>query len=200
MKGIVIGTRRQALLFGVLAAALILFVVRWSARQRPPESPTAPVAASPETDVRPPRAGARRRAPTPAPDEIPLLSARDLEPRRSGQGAAPVRDLFDPREPTKPPPPPPTPAPTLPPMQGPMPPPPPPPTPAPLEPQFKLIGIFGERENPIAAIQYADAVTNVRKGDVVYNRWIIRNIGYESIDVGFVGFPPTETRRLPITP
>ena len=198
MKGIVIGTRRQAVLFGVLAAALILFVVRWSARQRPPESPTAPVVSSPETEVRVPRTGSRRRVPTPAPDEIPLLTARDLEPRRP-VGVSTERDLFDPREPTKPPPPPPTPAPTLPPMQGPMPPPPPPPTPAPMEPQFKLIGIFGERERPIAAVQLGDQVLNVRPGDVIFNRWIIRNIGYESIDVGFVGFAPTETRRLPIS-
>lgn len=198
MKGIVIGTRRQAILFGVLAAALILFVVRWSARQRPPESPTAPVVSSPETDVRVPRAGSRRRVPTPAPDEIPLLTARDLEPRRV-VGLSTGRDLFDPREPTKPPPPPPTPAPTLPPMQGPMPPPPPPPTPAPVEPQFKLIGIFGERERPIAAIQLGEQVMNVRPGDVVSNRWKILSIGYESIDVGFVGFAPTETRRLPIS-
>ena len=199
MKGIVIGTRRQAILFGVLAAALILFVVRWSARQRPASSPTAPVAASPESDVRVPRAGGRRRVPTPAPDEIPPLSARDLEPRRSTGAVAPIRDLFDPRDPTKPPPPPPTPVPTPRPMYGPLGLPTPRPTPTPPEPQFKLIGIFGPRENPIAAIQLGDEISNVREGDVISRRWIIQNIGYESIDVGFIGFPPSETRRLPIS-
>ena len=45
-----------------------------------------------------------------------------------------------------------------------------------------------------------DQVLNARTGDVVFDRFIVRKVGYESIDVGFVGFAPTETRRLGITP
>jgi hypothetical protein len=201
MKAPAIGTRRQALLFGTLALLLVFFVVRWSAKDRPAGSPTAPVAPSVEdAPAAAPRAAGRRRAPTPAPGEIPELSASDLEPRRRAGVGDTGRDLFDLREPTKPPPPPPTPAPTLPPMHGPLPPPPPTPTPAPPDPTFKLGGIFGPKDRPIAMIVNGDEIINAREGDVVLGRWIVRKVGYESIDVGFVGFPPTETRRIGITP
>jgi hypothetical protein len=205
MKAFPIGTRRQALLFGALALLLIFFVVRWSAKEKPVETPAAVVAPSTErTELRAARGG-RRRAPTPRPDEIPLLSARDLEPRLRAGSADTGRDLFDLREPTPPPPPTPTPAPPPPPgpgnpaFIGPLPPPPPPPTPTPPEPTFKLIGIFGPKERPIAVLANGDDIFNVRAGETVLGRWIIRKVGYESIDVGFVGFPPTEMRRLPIT-
>jgi hypothetical protein len=197
LKGIEIGTRRQAILFGGLAVLLLFFVVRWSGREKPASNPTVPVVSVEDPDAR--GARSRRRAATPGPDEIPPLTRRDLEPRlRAGAGDS-GRNLFDPREPTKPPPPPPTPAPTLPPMVGPLPPPPPTPTPAPPEPSFKLIGIFGPKDHPIAVLQYGDDIINAREGQVVLREWIIRRVGYESIDVGFVRFPPTESRRLAIT-
>ncbi len=204
MKASFVGTRRQALLFGVLALLLIFFVVRWSAREKPADSPTAVVASgSADTEPRAARSG-RRRVATPAPDEIPLLTRRDLEPRLRAAGGDTGRDLFDPREPTKPPPPPPTPAPPPPPgpghvdFIGPLPPPLPTPTPTPPEPPFKLIGIFGPRDRPIATLVNGDEQILAREGDVVLGRWIVKKVGYESIDVGFVG-PWTETRRLPIT-
>ena len=199
MKGVAIGTRRQAILFGALAVLLLFFVVRWSAREKPAHSPTAPVAASSVEEPDSRGARTRRRAATPRPDEIPPLTRELLyPPGRAGAGDT-GRDLFDLREPTQPPPPPPTPAPTLPPMVGPLPPPPPPPTPAPPEPVFKLIGIFGPRDRPIATLLNGDEQILARERDVVLGRWIIQKVGYESIDVGFVGFSPTESRRLPIT-
>lgn len=198
MKGVPIGTRRQAILFGGLAVLLLFFVVRWSAREKPAESPTAPVVPSvDEPEAR--GARVRRRAATPAPGEIPPLTRELLNPPRSAGAVSTERNLFDPREPTKPPPPPPTPAPTVPPMVGPLPPPPPPPTPAPPEPPFKLIGIFGSKDRPIAALQVGDEVINAREGDVVLRAWVVRKVGYESVDIGFVGYP-AESRRLGITP
>jgi hypothetical protein len=40
---------------------------------------------------------------------------------------------------------------------------------------------------------------NARAGDTVFERFIVKKVGYESIDVGFVG-PWTDVRRLPIAP
>jgi hypothetical protein len=197
LKGVAIGTRRQAILFGTLAVLLLFFVVRWSAREKPAGSPTAPVAPSVEEPES--RGGrARRRAATPGPDEIPLLTQRDLEPRRRSGAVDTGINLFDLRQPTKPPPPPPTAAPTIPPVMGPLGPPTPIPTPAPPEPPFRLIGIFGPKDHPIAALQVGDELINAREGQVVLRAWIIRKVGYESVDVGFVGYP-AEMRRLPIT-
>ncbi len=204
MKGSAIGTRRQAILFGLLALVLVFAVVRWSSREKTSSEPAVTSSPAGETDELRAARGRRPRR-TPAPEEVPLITARDLEPRLRGAGADTGRDLFDFREPTERPAPTPTPAPPPPPPPGhpafigPLPPPPPTPTPTPPEPSFKLIGIFGPKEHPIAVLQNGDDLINARAGDVVLNRWIVRKVGYESIDVGFVGFPTTETRRLPIT-
>ena len=200
MKAPVLGTRKQAILFGSLAVVLLFAVVKWSGRDKKPATPVPAPAAVAERRAAPPARGGRRRVRTPAPDEIPLLTESDLEPRlRGGEGDA-GRDLFDFREPTPTPPPVPTPAPTIPPMFGPPGPPTPRPTPAPPEIAFKLIGIFGPPDRPIAALQWGLEIINAREGDVVLRSFTIQKIGYESIDVGFVGFPPTESRRLAISP
>ncbi len=201
MKAFSIGTRRQAILFGSLALILLFAVVKWSARER-----SAPVEASipaPAAERQAPPPFARNRKPRGrpvVPEEIPPLTTRDLEPHLRASAVDTGRDLFDFREPTPTPPPVPTPAPTIPPTFGPPGPPTPLPTPAPPSISFQLIGIFGQKERPIAVLRSGDQITNARKGDVVFGMFKIQNVGYESIDVGFVGFPPAETRRLPITP
>jgi hypothetical protein len=207
MKAPALGTRKQAILFGVLAILLLFAVVKWNGRDK---TPVLPPSSSPEVvAVRreaPPSRGSRSRVRTVGPDEIPLLTERDLDPRRGPGGGDSTRDLFDFREPTPTPPPVPTPAPPPPPgpgqpgFVGPLPPPPPPPTPAPPQVTFTLIGIFGPADRPIAVLQDGvGAVLNAREGDVVFRVFKIQKIGYESIDVGFVGFPPTESRRLGIS-
>jgi hypothetical protein len=202
MKGFSIGTRRQAILFGALALILLFAVVKWSARER-----SAPVEASipaPAAERRaPPQSFARNRKPGArpvVPEEIPPLTSRDLEAHPRAGAVDTGRDLFDFREPTPTPPPVPTPAPTIPPTFGPPGPPTPPPTPAPPEIPFKLIGIFGPKERPIAVFQLGDQILNARQGDIVFSYWRVQKVGYESVDVGFVNFPPAESRRLPITP
>ncbi len=195
-----LGSRRQALLLGVLAVLLALFVVRWrsSGGNTPPPRPSVsgvPAAA--------PRGAGGRRAAISA-DEVPAITRDDLSPRpRRAAGDTP-RDLFDVREPTLRPPPTPTPAPPPPPAPGeaefvgPLPPPPPTPTPAPPPIPFKFIGSFGPRERPIAVLVAGDKIVNARSGDVVFERFVLRKVGYESVDVGFLGFPDTTSRRLGI--
>ena len=137
------------------------------------------------------------------PDDVPPLQVSDFAPP-SGPGADGGRDLFELRDPTKPPPPTATPRPagargrrvssvrcrrrlrrrrrsrpTI---------------------SFKFIGTFGPKEHPIAVVQQGDQVLNVRAGDTLFGKFILKKVGYESIDVGFVGFPEAETRRLGITP
>jgi hypothetical protein len=202
MKGFSIGTRRQAILFGSLAVVLLFAVVKWSAREKSaPVEASIPAPAAERGAPPPPFARNRKPPARPvAPEEIPHLTARDLEPHVRGGAIDTGRDLFDFREPTPTPPPVPTPAPTIPPTFGPPGPPTPLPTPAPPSISFQLIGIFGQKERPIAVLRSGDQITNARKGDVVFGQFKIQNVGYESIDVGFVGFPPAESRRLPITP
>lgn len=204
MKAPALGTRKQAILFGVLAIVLLFAVVKWNSRDK---TPAVPPPAAEVVAVRreaPPARGGRARVRTVGPDEIPFLTERDLDPRLRAGGGDATRDLFDFREPTPTPLPVPTPAPPPPPgpgqpgFVGPLPPPPPPPTPAPPQIVFTLIGIFGPTDQPIAVLQYGTEIVNARQGDVVFRVFKIQKIGYESIDVGFVGFSPSESRRLGI--
>ena len=206
-----LGSRRQAILLGSLAVVLLLAVVRW----RPGGDAPAPpgVAAKPPAGA-PVRAGAdasddgaapfRSRRPAVKevnPDDVPPLQVSDFAPP-SGPGADGGRDLFELRDPTKPPLPTATPAPPAPGdvrFVGPMPPPPPTPTPKPPDVSFKFLGSFGPKENPIAVIQQGDEIFNARAGDTLFGKFVLRKVGYESIDVGFVGFAQTESKRLPIS-
>jgi len=208
VKGNPIGSRRQALLLGVLGLFLLLAVVRWrssgsgrSPEVSPPAGPSAGGALDPD---RPSPGGRPGRGPTPvSPDEIQALSPEDLRPRLHG-AVITERDLFDVREPTRRPPPTPTPAPPPPPAPGaaefvgPLPPPTPTPTPAPPPIPFKFIGSFGPRERPIAVLVAGDKIVNARAGDTVFERFVLKKVGYESIDVEFLGFPYAPAKRLGI--
>jgi len=79
-------------------------------------------------------------------------------------------------------------------------PPPPPPPPVPVPPQFtyKYIGTFGSPSNPIATFSGNGQIINVRTGDTIDGRFVLRNIGIESVDIGYVGFPPDVHTRVPI--
>ena len=200
------------MLLAALAVVLILAVVKWGGKgpgvlAAPAASPTPGAAASLEED----RVAARSRVRAPrekkiAPEDVPIVTMEDLSPPRSRHAGEQGRNIFDFRVPTVPPPPTPTPPPPPPPEPGsvafigPLPPPAPTPTPLPPDINFKFIGTFGPKDQPIAALLQGDQLLNARVGDVVFGRFILRNIGYESVDVGFVGYPPSSTKRLGITP
>jgi hypothetical protein len=108
------------------------------------------------------------------------------------------RNLFAYKEP--PPPPPPRIV-VLPPVQGPPPPPPPPPPPAaPVPPAFPyhLIGTFGTASNPIATFSGNGEIVNVRAGETINGKFILRGIGIESVEIGYVGFPADVKTRIPL--
>ena len=205
-------TRRQLYMLAALAVVLILAVVKWGGKGSGDAASPAPARATgtagPEDErvaaARPrPRAGREKVV---APEDVPYVSVEDLNPPRARRAGDDGRNIFDLRVPTLPPPPTPTPPPPPPPAPGsasfvgPLPPPLPTPTPLPPEINFKFIGTFGPRDRPIAVLLMGDQLLNARAGDVVFDRFILRNIGYESVDVGFVGYPPAATRRLGITP
>ena len=200
-----VGTRRQLALLGVLGAILVLALVR-SGRNEPVTArpAAAPASTSSAADSEESAARGRGRAESKkvSADDVPLISRSDLDaaPPKTGSGS---RNIFDFPAPT--PLPTPTPAPPPPPVcgdplfRGPCPPPPPPPTPAPPEIPFKFVGTFGPKDQPIAVLVAGDKIVNARAGDTVFERFIVKKVGYESIDVGFVG-PWTDVRRLPIAP
>ena len=195
-----VGSPRQFALLALLAGVLILAVVKWRGGSAAPAPSRA--AASPENAPVPSR-GRGRQEKVVSPEDVPIVTTEDLNsPRRARESEG--RNIFDFRAPTAKPLPSPTPAPPSPPAPGsavfvgPLPPPGPTPTPVPPEITFKFIGTFGPKDQPIAVLIAGDQIVNARAGEVVFERFIVRRIGYESIDVGFVG-PWRETRRVGIT-
>ena len=74
----------------------------------------------------------------------------------------------------------------------------PPPEPVPPPFTYKYIGTFGSAANPIATFSGNGEIINVRVGETIDGKFILKNIGIESVDIGFVGFPPNKTTRVPL--
>jgi hypothetical protein len=79
-------------------------------------------------------------------------------------------------------------------------PPPPPPPPPPQPPAFtlKYIGTFGPAGNPIATFSGNGEIVNVRVGETIDGKFILRSIGIESVEIGYIGFPADVKTRVPI--
>ncbi len=108
------------------------------------------------------------------------------------------RNLFAYKEP--PPPPPPK---FVPPPPAPVPVPVPQPPPQPVAPQpppfpYHYIGTFGTPANPIATFSGNGEIINVRVGETFDGKFILRSIGIESAEIGFVGFPTDLKARIPL--
>lgn len=62
------------------------------------------------------------------------------------------------------------------------------------------LGSFGPERKRVAvfADESGENLYNARAGDVLEGKFIVDRIGYESVDLKFVGFPDEPARRLPI--
>lgn len=75
---------------------------------------------------------------------------------------------------------------------------PPPPPPVPPAFIYKFLGTFGTPARPIAAFSSGDEIINVRVGETFGGKFILLHIGIETVDIGFVGFPPDVRQRVPV--
>jgi len=75
-------------------------------------------------------------------------------------------------------------------------PPPPPAAPQPPPFNYKYIGTFGTAANPIATFSGNGEIVNVRVGETIDGKFILRGIGIESVEIGYVGFPADLKTRI----
>jgi hypothetical protein len=73
---------------------------------------------------------------------------------------------------------------------------PPKPQPPPVDVQY--LGSFGSATAPIAVFTDGEEIFNVRQGEVIEGKFRVVRIGYESVDLSFVGFPDAPAERLPV--
>ncbi|HSN88476.1 MAG TPA: hypothetical protein VL025_17075 [Thermoanaerobaculia bacterium] len=212
---------RQKLLLGVLG--FLLLIVAWRYVGPSGDGGGEEVVPGPSATLDPEAAdsaaprtlpGARRgaTAKTGAPGRVAQLRLGDLDrvPPSYAEGRDPWR-FVDP-----PPPPPP-----------PQPPPPPPPSAAelaaqeearrraaeeaarlaaeaarPKPPEFtwEYLGNFGPANKKIAVFSDGKREYNAQEGEVLAGKFIVARIGYESVDIKFVGFPNEPAKRLGVRP
>ncbi len=67
---------------------------------------------------------------------------------------------------------------------------------------LKYLGSFGTAERRLAVFTDADGKTiyNVKEGGTIDGKFTVAHIGFESVDIGFVGFPDVPPQRLPAGP
>ena len=68
-------------------------------------------------------------------------------------------------------------------------------------PQFTMtyVGSFGTPNRRIAVFFDGTDTVNALEGEVIDGKFIVARIGYESVDIKFVGFPSTPAQRLAIS-
>ena len=179
-----IGGREKQLLMGLAGVLALALAVRAANRSGGSGAP-GPVTGS-----------AAAASATPTTREVVALDLSALQPKsgRSTLGRDPFNFVPDP--PPQPPPAP-KPDPTPPPFVGPVQPPPPPKPQPPSPAHLRFLGSFGPPENRIAVVVSGDQIYNVHTGTVLEGKFIVQEIGYESVAIGFVGFPEEPPRRLP---
>jgi hypothetical protein len=70
------------------------------------------------------------------------------------------------------------------------------PKPAPFT--WTYLGSFGPVRQRIAVFSDGQKVWNAREGDVLEGKFVVAQIGYESVDIRFVGFPDWPAERLAV--
>jgi hypothetical protein len=73
-----------------------------------------------------------------------------------------------------------------------------PPAPQPPEIALRYLGSISQLELKIAVFSDAKTIYNALEGDVLEGKFIVDSIGFESVDIKFVGFPDVPARRLPV--
>jgi hypothetical protein len=70
----------------------------------------------------------------------------------------------------------------------------------PKPPPFTLqyLGKFGPEERPIAVFTDGKNILNVQEGEVIQGKFIVGQIGFESVEIQFVDFPNWPSQRLPV--
>ena len=70
----------------------------------------------------------------------------------------------------------------------------------PKPPPFTMsyLGNFGPPEKRLAVFTDGKTIYNAQQGEVIQGRFIVAHIGYESVDIQFVGFPTWPAQRLAV--
>jgi hypothetical protein len=63
---------------------------------------------------------------------------------------------------------------------------------------MKYVGSFGPAGRRLAVFSDGKEIVNARQGEVLHGKFVVARIGYESVDIQFVGFPAEPPLRLAV--
>jgi hypothetical protein len=72
----------------------------------------------------------------------------------------------------------------------------------PHPPEFNLqyLGRFGPPDRQIAVFTNGKQIFTRQEGEKIEDKFVVAHIGYESVDISFVGFPTVPPKRVGVTP
>jgi hypothetical protein len=73
-----------------------------------------------------------------------------------------------------------------------------PPKPVPPPVDVVYLGSFGSEKRRLAVFSDGKAIFNVLEGGVLNQKFVVVRIGFDSVEVGFVGFPDAPPERLAV--
>ncbi len=60
------------------------------------------------------------------------------------------------------------------------------------------IGYFGPSDRPIAVFRERNQIEIAPQGGILNDVFVIRKVGYDSVEIGYVGYPKEVTKRVPL--
>lgn len=65
---------------------------------------------------------------------------------------------------------------------------------------YKYLGFFGPKEKKLAVFSDGKDIIDLFEGEILAEKFILKNIGYESVTIGFVGFSEEYTKQVEVGP
>ncbi len=65
---------------------------------------------------------------------------------------------------------------------------------------YKYLGYFGPEEKKLAVFSDGKEIIDVFEEETISDKFILKKIGYESVTIGFVGFPEDITKKIEVGP
>lgn len=65
---------------------------------------------------------------------------------------------------------------------------------------YKYLGFFGPQDKKLAVFSDGKEIMDVFEGEIIADKFIVKSIGYETVTIGFVGFPDDIIQKIEVGP
>ncbi len=65
---------------------------------------------------------------------------------------------------------------------------------------YKYLGFFGPQNKKLAVFSDGKEIMDVFEGEIIADKFIVKSIGFETVTIGFVGFPDDIIQKIEVGP